>query len=288
MTEDRVSKASDEFKLSITRALADQLLEKLGSLDPVSLTSDNLAALQSRPGVYELFLDGGDGDKERVYVGKASKELPSRLDEHRRKLSGRARISLTDVRFQCLYVDEDLEAAAPEKMLINRYRAEGALPWNANGFGNNDPGRKRDHSLVEAKHFDALYPANLDLVVDGDALQPGDYTVKQYLKAVKTALPFNLRYEAKGPRAKDHVQHKVEVPKRSLTARELISLAVEALPEGWQVTALPGYVILYYETDDYESARCLWRKQDGRVHELAGRDLRDGDGEVAEEESNDE
>lgn len=288
MTEDRVSKASAEFKLSITRALADQLLDKLASLDPVPLTSDNLAALQPRPGVYELFLEGEDGSKERVYVGKASKELPSRLDKHRRKLSGRARISLTDVRFQCLYVDEDLEAAAPEKMLINRYRAEGVVPWNTNGFGNNDPGRRRDHSLVKAKHFDALYPANLDLVLDGAALQPGEYTVKQYLKAVKTALPFNLRYEEKTAHAKDYARHKVEVPADSLTARKLISLAIDALPEGWQATALPGYVILYHESDDYESARCLWRKQDGRAHELAGRDLRDEDGEVEEEESNDE
>ncbi|WP_158542884.1 Eco29kI family restriction endonuclease [Phytoactinopolyspora halophila] len=288
MTEDHVSKASAEFKLSITRALADQLLEKLANLDPVPLTSDNLEALQPRPGIYELFLNGGDGSKERVYVGKASKELPSRLDKHRRKLSGRAHINLTDVHFQCLYVDEDLEAAAPEKMLINRYRAAGVVPWNTNGFGNNDPGRKRDHSLVKAKHFDALYPANLDLILDGATLPPGEYTIKRYLKAVKTALPFNLRYEERTASAKDYTQHKVEVPEEPLTARELIALAIDALPEGWQATALPGYVILYYESDDYESARYLWRKQDGRAHELAGKNLRDEDGEVEEEESNDE
>jgi Eco29kI restriction endonuclease len=288
VTDDLVSKASAEFKLSITRALADQLLEKLRSLDPAPLTSDNLAALQPRPGVYELFLDGAEGGEERVYVGKASKDLPSRLNKHRRKLSGRARISLTKVRFQCLYVDEDLEAAAPEKMLINRYRAAGIVPWNTNGFGNNDPGRKRDRTLVKAKHFDALYPANLDLIVDSDALGPGNYPVEQYLKAVKTALPFNLRYEEKSERSKDYTRHEIEVPARPLTVRELISIAIDALPAGWQATALPGYVILYHEAAEYESARYVWRKRDGQVQESRGRDLRDEDGEVAEKESSDE
>lgn len=288
MTVDLVSKANDEFKLSITRALADQLLDKLAELTPAPLTSDNLAALQQRPGVYELFLKNEEDRTERVYVGKASKELPSRLDKHRRKLSGRAHISLDDVHFQCLYVDEDLEAAAPEKMLINRYRAQGVLPWNTNGFGNNDPGRNRDHSLVKAKHFDALYPANLDLVLEDCPLGPGDYTLKRYLKIVKNTLPFNLRYEEKTPRAKEDTQHSIKVPTRPLTARELISLAIDALPEGWQATALPGYVILYHETGDYKSARCLWRKQDGRVRELAGRNLRDEESEVAEEETDDE
>ncbi|EHR48753.1 Eco29kI restriction endonuclease [Saccharomonospora marina XMU15] len=288
VTESLASKASAEFKLSITRALADQLLERLSSLEPAALTSANLATLEARPGVYELFLKRADSGAERVYVGKASKDLPARLDKHRRKLSGRANITLIDVRFQCLYVDEDLEAAAPEKMLINRYRAEGAVPWNTNGFGNNDPGRNRDHSLVKAKHFDAVYPVNLDLTLDSASVEPGEHTVERYLKAVKTALPFNLRYEEKTARAKDRARYSVEVPKRPMTARESISLAIDALPEGWQATALPGYVILYHETEYYKSARFLWRKENGHTRELLGPNLRDEDGEVEESESSEE
>lgn len=47
-----------------------------------------------------------------MYVGKASRLLPARLSNHARKLSGRTDLSLATVSFICLYVDEDLEAAA--------------------------------------------------------------------------------------------------------------------------------------------------------------------------------
>jgi hypothetical protein len=186
--------ASAEFKLSITRALADQLADALSRLQPAPLTLDGLENIQPRPGVYELYLDD-----QRVYVGKASKSLPTRLHNHLRKLSGRSRIQLNDVSFQCLYVDEDLEAAAPEKMLIKMYRNQGGAPWNTNGFGNKDPGRRRDHSLVKSNHFDALYPINLDLAIG--SIPPGTYPARKFLEKVKSSLPFNLRFDKDSHRA---------------------------------------------------------------------------------------
>lgn len=92
--------ASAEFKLSITRALANQLADALGQLPPAPLTPEDLAALYERPGVYELYLHD-----HRVYVGKVSKDLPARPANHFRKLSERAGLSPTDVRFLWLYVD---------------------------------------------------------------------------------------------------------------------------------------------------------------------------------------
>jgi hypothetical protein len=263
MADELFPQGSAEFKLSITRALADQLADALSQLQPVPLITDNLEAIQPRPGVYELY----HNDK-RVYVGKASRSLPSRLQNHLRKLSGRSLISLNDVSFQCLYVDEDLEAAAPEKMLIKKYRDQDGAPWNTNGFGNKDPGRNRDHSLVKENHFDALFPINLDLPVG--PIGPGTFHVSRFLPTVKTYLPFNLRFEKSKQSRKDYGDAIVQVPSQKTTARELIQLAVQALPEGWQATALPGYVILYHEGDTYDSAHVLWRKHGEVLEEIAG------------------
>jgi hypothetical protein len=256
-------RASAEFKLSITRALADQLADSLSRLQPTPLTPYSLGSIQSRPGVYELYLN----DK-RVYVGKASASLSSRLHNHLKKLSGRSRIRLVDVSFQCLYVDEDLEAAAPEKMLIKKYRADDGVPWNTNGFGNKDPGRNRDRSLVKSNHFDAIYPINLDLPVG--SISPNVYHVDKFLIDVKSVLPFNLRFDKSSQSMGDYNLSSVEVPSRELTVRELIRLVVEALPEGWQATSLPGYVILYRESATYDSAVVMWRKERGVVREVAG------------------
>src|SRR5689334_7795740 len=73
----------DDFKLSITKALGDQLAYALGQLGRASLTEENLEILSERPGVYQLYLNG-----DFVYVGKADKSLPERLRNHLTKLSG--------------------------------------------------------------------------------------------------------------------------------------------------------------------------------------------------------
>jgi hypothetical protein len=189
--------------------------------------------------------------------------------------------------FQCLYVDEDLEAAAPEKMLIKKYKDHGGSPWNTNGFGNRDPGRNRDHSLVKSNHFDAEYPINLDLLID--PIRQDTYDLAEYLRAVKSSLPFNLRFDTKSPRSKeDYRLPLTQIPPGDLTVRDLIRQAVEALPQGWQATALPGYVILYHEDARYVSARVLWRKRNGVVREIAGEARLDKPGMIEEGSADEE
>src|ERR1700760_2842582 len=138
-----------EFKLSISKALTDQLREHLLELTPEPLTTAALGLLQKRPGVYQLY----KGD-ELVYVGSAAKTLPRRLTRHLRKISGRRHVRIEEMSFTCLYVDEDLTVLAPEERLIRLFQDEGSAPWNTNGFGNNDPGRRRDESHVSEGHFD--------------------------------------------------------------------------------------------------------------------------------------
>jgi hypothetical protein len=250
-----------DFKLSITKALADQLAEKLDPLKPHSLTEEAVSSLERRPGVYLLFHQG-----QRVYVGKAQQPLPTRLRNHWNKLRGRDNIKIDEVAFVCLYVDEDLDAAAPEKLLIKRYRAGGGpdgVPWNTNGFGNKDPGRRRDTSKVEANHFDALYPVRLSF--DSLRLKTGPTTVGGLLTELKDQLPFNLRFDKHSPRARKDYKVEIVVPEEQLTAEQAIHLVICALPEGWQATALPGYLILYPERQEYPSALRWWHRNGDEV-----------------------
>ncbi|MEO7193707.1 MAG: hypothetical protein ABIZ05_02635 [Pseudonocardiaceae bacterium] len=254
--------AAADFKLSVTQALADQLAQRLAALHPAPLSEASLGHLENRPGVYELFLGG-----QRVYVGKASNSLPTRLRNHVRKLSGRTGLLRAEVSFICLYVDEDLEAAAPETLLIKKYRGAGGAPWNTNGFGNNDPGRRRDTSQIAADHFDALYPINLDAMVE---LAPGVWRVDELLAEVKGKLPYNLRYERATIASRQDQQALIHADSPTLSVRQLAGLILGALPVGWQLTALPGYLILYRETIDYETALVWWRSTPAGVLETAG------------------
>jgi len=278
--------AAAEFKLSITRALADQLAERLTPLRAAPLNEASLGRVQSRPGIYELFLG-----ERRVYIGKASKSLPDRLRNHLRKLSGRTGLSLAVVNFVCLYVDEDLEAAAPETLLLKKYRTAGGLPWNTNGFGNKDPGRRRDTSDVAADHFDAQYPINLDATVE---LAPRVDRVDQVLAEMKKQLPYNLRYERTSSDARRDLQVTVNIEQPVESLRALARLVLAALPPGWQLTALPGYAILYKETASYDTALAWWRSTTttgvlettgpARVAAPAGEQLNPSDGAETEDD----
>ncbi|PIB73300.1 hypothetical protein [Mycobacterium celatum] len=271
----------DDFKLSITRALADQLHSALDRLTPTSLSVDELARLQQRGGVYVLFVDGS-----RVYVGKADASLPARLTQHMRKLSGRiGPFAAGAVTFVCLYVDEDLEASAPEKLLIKAYLDEGGVPWNNNGFGNKDPGRNRDTTIVRANHFDALYPINLNFPVALDAAVVGDSDALACLTDLKKKLPYLLRFGRTG-HTRELQAAKLTVPAVELPLRQWMKLIVGALP-GWLATALPGYVILYKEQDPdrYHSAITYWRREaDGVVIEAAGQGQQAPAGVIDEDE----
>lgn len=239
----------DDFRLSITKALGDQLAAALEKLGRAPLDEQHLKALDERPGVYQLYLN-----EKFVYVGKADKTLPGRLRNHLDKISGRRDIDLADVAFSCLYVDEDFSALAPEQLLISHHKEKGDIPWNNNGFGNKDPGRQRDNTILKKNHFDVQYKINLDLPVKG--LAPGESTLHAFLKALKSGLHYNFRY-AEPPQSKLTM---MSVPPGELAADEAFRLVSAAFPETWQVTALMGYVIMYPDApSEYKSAIRYYR-----------------------------
>jgi hypothetical protein len=237
--------ASGDFKLSISRALTDQLHDALHQLESAPLIRENIANVESRPGVYQLYL-GSD----LVYVGSASSSLRNRLGQHQRKLAGRQNIAAAEVRFTCLYVDEDLTVLAPEDRLIRLFRDEGSSAWNGNGFGIHDPGKRRDTTDLDADHFDRLYPIRLDWPCEG--IVAGNYTARELLARIKKVLPYTYRYVL------DHSDWNVaiDVPGDDMPAIDLLTLVAQTFP-AYQITALPGYVIMYPESQEYPDSKVI-------------------------------
>lgn len=247
----------DDFRLSITKALGDQLAAKLGRLEQAPLDEENLALLDERPGVYQLYVKGSF-----VYVGKADRTLPDRLRNHLRKLAGRQNIDLADVSFSCLYVDEDFSALAPEQLLISHHKGIGEIPWNNNGFGNKDPGKQRDSTVLKKAHFDVKHPIDLDMPVEG--LSAGPITLRDLLKAIKDGLPYNFRYGKPPNSAADIV---VVVPNGTPTADAAFRLVSEVMPDGWQITALMGYAIMYEEAPKEYASACRYYRGGAVIHQ---------------------
>lgn len=234
--------AAEEFKLSISRALTDQLHGALHELDPAPLSEENIAQLERKRGVYQLYLAG-----DLVYVGSASGSLPNRLNQHYRKISGRKNIAPSDVSFSCLYVDEDLTVLAPEDRLIKLFRDEGSCAWNGKGFGPHDPGRWRDDTTIDEDHFDSLYPINLDWAT---TIAAGPYEGPAFLRLLQRDLPYTFRRQNDVQAKRDYGAVEITVPRDEMSALDLLALAAKALP-GYQITALPGYVIMYRGTRDF-------------------------------------
>ncbi|QFR02959.1 Eco29kI family restriction endonuclease [Streptomyces phaeolivaceus] len=235
-----------DFTLSITKALGDQLAAALEGLDRAPLIEESIARLKEKPGVYQLYLNGAF-----VYVGKADKSLPARLRHHLRKISGRRNISLAEMSFSCLYVAEDFSALAPEQLLISHHKGMGNIPWNNNGFGNKDPGRQRDSTVLKQNHFDVAFPIDLDRPIEG--LRAGEMTLHALLETIKGGLPYNFRYG----KTADFTTRRVHVPAAGMTADEVFQLVSAEITDKWQVVALMGYVIMYDDRPD--TYRSAWR-----------------------------
>ncbi|MGF0310979.1 hypothetical protein [Rhodococcus sp. IEGM1428] len=257
--------SDDYFVLSITRALGDQLMEALNRRVPRPLSEEQISKVRNEPGVYALWLDG-----VQVYVGKASKGVPTRLRNHLAKLRGRRIVG--NLAFTFLYVGEDLEASAPEKMLIARYKPLGKARWNNSGIGGKDVGRRRDATLIKKGHFDALYPIDVNTPVTC-GFSETKVSAHAVATALKAALPFLLRFDRDNRSAMSILdEHIVEIPAEGSSLACWLRSVLTPLPAGWQATALPGHVILYTEDnpDVYKSALRYWRSTEVGVVEVEG------------------
>lgn len=216
--------------------VSEQLIAKLSSLPITQLDAtalDDIGTFQlkqrARQGVYILHYGG-----EPVYLGKAS-DVRARLKKHLRKLTGRQHIDLSKVGYKALLLDKSMSTAANESLLISIFRRTHTGMWNGQGFGPNDPGKRRD--TTEPSQFDKAYPIKSDWPID---FPDDSSTVGELLRSMKQQLPYTLRYDIKD-RGDDPIDLR-GVPRE---AKTMLQTVVSTLGPGWKGVTLSYGMILY-------------------------------------------
>lgn len=236
-----------EFEFALSEALILQLVECLNNMGTSPLNPILASQVPDKQGVYQLFHKG-----KLVYIGKtdAKKGLQHRLTRHAAKILSRVGLSAGDVQFKAVQVLV-FSAVDLEKMLIKHFTKIGQKPdWNHSGFGSNDPGRRREDSALKAGHFDIQYPIDLGTCISADIKE--GMILPEALIALRRALPFRFRF-ADSKKDKRELQRKiVHQGAAGSTAADFLKIIGDSLPQGWQITIFPGYVIAYPETRDYK------------------------------------
>ena len=252
-----------EFDLPV--ALTERLIELFDGMPQGKLSAATIKehVEADAQGVYQLFVDS-----ELVYIGKTDADagLGKRLLRHATKVASRKNLKPAAVTFKAVRVFV-FTVMDLEQLLIKHYEGKAStnelgkrgLAWNHSGFGSNDPGRNRDASAVKSDHFDALYPIDLDYKITMP--HAGTPTsVSDVLIHLKSKLPYLLRFESAATKKASHADFeaaKVTLAKRVDTVRSVLKQIAAALGPQWQLTPLPGYIILYKENTKYKHAISL-------------------------------
>lgn len=261
-----------EFEFDLPKALLRDLIGVLDDAQPSDLRVEDTSRVPEAQGVYQLF-----HDDELVYIGKTDAEagLRTRLSRHARKIQHRPKLTgrVTFKAVQILvFTAMDLET-----QLIKHYRCNGKVAWNGSGFGSNDPGRERETTNKKPEGFDALYPISIHEPLEIDSLVPGEsFDVASGLAAIKSALPYTLRYETerneqgKAKRGRAHpdmLTATFVVPEAPYTADSLMRAIATSLGSEWQATVFDSNVILYKEDKAYKYGQRIIAKMDDQVSE---------------------
>lgn len=246
----------EDWEFDLPSALLAELVELFEEMPVGPLTTDAVAAVPDAQGVYQLFHNG-----ELVYIGKTDAEagLRARLNRHARKIQGRRYLSPENVAFKAVRVYV-FTAMDLEELLIDHYKNARGVPlaWNFSGFGANDPGRQRDKTRLKEGHFDRLYPIDLDMLLP---VHPGALPVADALRGLKQELPYNIRFATvEGGSRQPHPDLVAATVTRVgglQTVRSILTDIKNALGPEWQITALPGYVIVYKEREHYPEGEII-------------------------------
>lgn len=243
------------LEFDLPGALLNQVVSMFDHLAPAPLTTALAKEIPNAQGVYQLF------HKERlVYVGKTDSEagLARRLFRHARTIQSRRNLDVADMAFKAVQVlvfsAMDLETA-----LIKHYRKlKSPSVWNGSGFGNADPGRKRDTTALKEDGFDANYPINIDIPLNVN--WSNDHAALDVIGRLAAEVPFTIRHE-KVSEALDHLTGSSNITLPTLvTVRSVLTNICASLPSGWQATRLSGRVIFYREdVENYPGAEVIAR-----------------------------
>ncbi len=140
------------FDFDLDKGIRTQAVEKLEASPLLPLTK---GVGPQASGIYVLYF------RDRlVYIGKASKgttkskrTLRGRLSEHVRKISGRQKIALSDMKCRYLTFNSEWWVFAAEFALMTHYRPE----WNESGFGSKVPGVGRP-GTYRVSRWNELFP----------------------------------------------------------------------------------------------------------------------------------
>ena len=259
----RFSEGCGLFEFDIATPLFEQLAADFELLTPYPLQPESLETVENRPGLYGLHYQGS-----LVYVGKADESARERLGKHRRQLEGRIGITPEEVSFRCLHFAHTWDPFKPESHMIRTYSPS----WNLRGFGPNDPGRMRDKTRLKDNHWHVQYPINPDYRCEG--IPEGDYDVLELLRLVCKEAPYWVRFQGNrsGKTEEEQQLHEeahrdfsasriVSIPAERMCVKDLICLAVQALPcpRDWQVTILPSHLLVYKEVNEiYPRMKVIW------------------------------
>jgi hypothetical protein len=235
------------FDIDLPRALRQQLVEALQTLDLASLNAENIIQVPRERGVYQLY-----HHDELVYVGKAN-NLRSRLTQHSRKIAGRSNIEPGDMNFKCLWMSPNWITLAPEAQLVALYASQGTASWNGGGFGPHDPGAGREERNDPPAFFDQQFPIRSDWQCA--SITAGDWGVLPLLTRLKKDLPFLLRFQGASA---DYEGASVVVPGARMSATGLLRLICQALPPGWQATRFPSHMILYKKLRPFQYGTVIY------------------------------
>lgn len=244
----------ETLEFDLPSALLTQLVKLLDSMPSASLAQGELNEVPEEQGVYQIFLD-----EKLVYIGKTDAEagLKKRLSRHCEKIKNRVGLQSGVVRFKAvrIYVFAAMDL---ETQLIEHYKNSlGKLEWQNSGFGSNDPGRKRDSGKPGI--FDSTFPIDIDLPFLSQ-LESGTVSVSEALNNLKRNVPYVVRFErAKTGQAphEDLTAAGITIHKGIDTPRRLLEEVKSALSADWQITVLPGYVIIYKESNKYTSGQVI-------------------------------
>ncbi|HBO4367895.1 GIY-YIG nuclease family protein [Pseudomonas aeruginosa] len=246
-----------DLEFDLPSALLAQLVDLFERMTPGPLNEETVLEVPEEQGVYQLFFNG-----ELVYVGKTDADagLRQRLLRHAKKIRSRRNLHQSQVTFKAVRVYV-FTAMDLEDLLIKHYRGSGiSLAWNLSGFGSNDPGRKRDKSHIKQGHFDRLFPIDLNFEVR--VVQPmDDHSVAEVLRQLKAQLAYTVRFQNKGANSKKPHSDLEGTMVRLRSEKDSVLNALRqvkaALGGAWQITALPGYVIIYRERERYPQGEVI-------------------------------
>jgi hypothetical protein len=253
-------KGFEKFEFDLPEALLVSLVKVFDGMDAARLTASDTVALPDEQGVYLLLLG-----EEVVYIGKTDGEagLLTRLSRHCATVLARKNLNPADVKFKAIRVFV-FTAVDLETQLIRHYSTSSQVAWNKSGFGSNDPGRNRDDTKLESDSFDALYPIDIDLELP-DLGFGASATVAEAFASIRLKVPYTFRHEMAAPRSRTpHSELVVATfapPIPPYTVRQIVMLAFQSLPKGWQATLLAGRVVIYKEHKDYKHGDVLVRSQ---------------------------